>query len=59
MAIIREMIKTAIGNKQNLMIEGRYIPFEWSKSFEKVYLEHIKYHCLVMSRDYVKITLQA
>ena len=52
--IIREMIKTAIENKQNLIIEGCYIPFEWSKGFEKEYLEHIKYYCLVMSRDYIK-----
>ena len=33
--IIREMIKTAVENKQNLIIEGCYIPFEWSKGFEK------------------------
>lgn len=52
--IIREMIKTAIENKQNLIIEGCYIPFEWSKDFEKEYLEHIKYYCLVMSTDYIK-----
>lgn len=52
--IIREMIKTAIENKQNLTIEGCYIPFDWSKSFEEEYLEHIRYYCLVMSRDYIK-----
>ncbi|MCI9270441.1 MAG: ATP-binding protein [Dorea sp.] len=52
--IIREIIKTAIENKQNLVIEGCYIPFEWSKGFEKEYLEHIKYYCLIMSRDYIK-----
>ena len=52
--IIREMIKTAIENKQNLVVEGCYIPFDWSKSFEKEYLEHIKYYCLVMSEDYIK-----
>lgn len=52
--IIREMIKTAIENKQNLIIEGCYIPFDWSKDFEKEYIEHIKYYCLVMSGDYVK-----
>lgn len=51
--IIREIIKTAIENKQNLVIEGCYIPFEWSKGFEKEYLEHIKYYCLIMSRDYI------
>ena len=52
--IIREMIKTAIENKQNLIIEGCYIPFDWAKDFEKKYLEHIKYYCLVMSEDYIK-----
>ena len=52
--IIREMIKTAVENKQNLIIEGCYIPFEWSKGFEKEYLEHIKYYCLVMSSEYIK-----
>ncbi len=31
--IIREMMKTAIENKQNLIIEGHYIPFDWSKDF--------------------------
>ncbi len=52
--IIREMIKTAIENKQNLIIEGCYIPFDWAKDFEKEYLEHIKYYCLVMSENYIK-----
>lgn len=52
--VIREIIKTAIENKQNLIVEGCYIPFDWSKSFEKEYLEHIKYYCLVMSEDYIK-----
>ncbi len=52
--VIREMIKTAIENKQNLIVEGCYIPFDWSKDFEKEYLEHIKYYCLVMSADYIK-----
>ena len=52
--IVREIIKTAIENEQNLIIEGCYIPFEWSKDFETEYLEHIKFHCLVMSEDYIK-----
>jgi len=30
--IIREIVKTAIENKQNLIIEGCYIPFHWSRS---------------------------
>lgn len=52
--VVREMIKTAIENKQNLTIEGCYIPFAWAKDFETEYLEHIKYYCLVMSGNYIK-----
>ena len=52
--IVREMIKTAIENKQNLIVEGCYIPFDWAKDFEKEYLENIKYYCLVMSEKYIK-----
>lgn len=52
--IVREMVKTAIENKQNLIVEGCYIPFDWAKDFEKEYLEHIKYYCLVMSENYIK-----
>lgn len=51
--IVREMIKTAIENDQNLIVEGCYIPFEWSKDFESEYLEDIKYYCLVMSDKYI------
>lgn len=52
--VIREIIKTAIENKQNLIIEGCYIPFGWSEDFEKEYFEHIKYYCLVMSERYIR-----
>ncbi len=52
--IVREMIKTAIENKQNLIVEGCYIPFDWTKDFEKDYLENIKYYCLIMSENYIK-----
>ena len=52
--IVREMIKTAIENKQNLIVEGIYIPFDWTKDFDKEYLKHIKYFCLVMSEKYIK-----
>ena len=52
--IIREMVKTAIENKQNLVIEGCYIPFDWRKDFKKEYLVHIKYYCLVMSENYIR-----
>ena len=52
--IVREMIKTAIENKQNLIVEGCYIPFDWQKDFAIEYLEKIKYYCLVMSEGYIK-----
>ena len=52
--IVREMIKTAIENKQNLIVEGCYIPFDWQKDFDAEYLENIKYYCLVMSEKYIK-----
>lgn len=52
--IVREMMKTAIENKQNLIVEGIYIPFDWTKDFDKEYLKHIKYFCLVMSEKYIK-----
>ena len=52
--IVREMIKTAIENEQNLIVEGCYIPFEWEKDFAPRYRKHIRYHCLVMSRKYIE-----
>ena len=52
--IVREMIKTAIENKQNLIIEGCYIPFDWQRDFDKEYLEYIQYYCLVMSEGYIR-----
>ena len=39
--IVREMIKTAIENRQNLVVEGCYIPFDWKKDFSPEYLRHI------------------
>lgn len=51
--IVCEMIKTAIENNQNMIVEGCYIPFDWEKSFEKEYLDNIKYYCLVMSEKYI------
>lgn len=52
--IVKEMIKTAIENEQNLTIEGCYIPFDWAKDFDEFYLKEIKYYCLVMSENYIK-----
>lgn len=52
--IVREMIKTAIENEQNLIVEGCYIPFDWAKDFEPAYLEYIRYYCLVLSEGYIR-----
>jgi len=52
--IVREMVKTAIENKQNLIVEGCYIPFDWQKDFGSEYLENIRYYCLVMSEEYIR-----
>lgn len=52
--VVREMIKTAIENRQNLIVEGCYIPFNWEKDFSEEYLGSIKYYCLVMSENYIR-----
>ena len=53
-SIVCEIIKTAVENKQNLIVEGCYIPFDWAKDFDKEYLDNIKYICLVMSKKYIQ-----
>lgn len=52
--IVREMIKTAIENNQNLVIEGCYIPFNWKNDFNNRYLNNIKFICLIMSEKYIR-----
>ena len=52
--ILREMIKTAVENGQNLIVEGCYIPFRWEEDFSEEYRKEIRYYCLVMSENYIK-----
>lgn len=52
--IVSEMIKTAIENKQNLIVEGCYIPLDWAESFSCEYIENIKLICLVLSESYIE-----
>ena len=52
--IVREMIKTAVENKQNLIVEGCYVPFDWKKDFEAEYLKEIRCVFLVFSEDYIR-----
>lgn len=57
--ITREIIKTAIENRQNLIVEGCYIPFNWHDGLESEYLEQIIYCCLVMTESYINNNFQA
>jgi gluconate kinase len=57
--IVREMVKTALENGQNLTVEGCYIPFDWKKDFSDVYLQHIRCVYLVMSEDYIRTHFDA
>ena len=52
--IVREMIKTAIENNQNLIVEGCYVPFDWRQDFDEQYLQSIRFICLAMSDEYIE-----
>ena len=52
--IVREMIKTAIENRQHLIIEGCYIPFDWRNDFDEYYLPSIQFVCLAMTDKYIE-----
>lgn len=52
--ILREMVKTAIENRQNLIVEGCYIPFDWKKDLSERYLQEIRSICLIMTEDYIQ-----
>ena len=51
--IVREIIKTAIENRQDLIAEGCYIPFDWRNDFDEAYLSDIRFICLAMTGDYI------
>ncbi|MBP5654350.1 MAG: adenylate kinase [Clostridiales bacterium] len=52
--IVREMIKTAIENDQDLIVEGCYIPYGWRQDLGKEYLEHIRFVCLAFTDKYIR-----
>ena len=51
--IVREMIKTAIENRQNLIVEGCYVPYDWRRDFTDEYLDQIRFVCLAMTDRYI------
>lgn len=53
-SIVKEIVKTAIENGQNLIVEGCYIPFDWEKDFSHEHLSYIKHVCLVLSENYIE-----
>ena len=52
--IVREMIKTAVENRQNLIVEGLYVPFTWRQDFDETYLSSIRFICLAMTDRYIE-----
>ena len=52
--IVREMIKTAIENKQDLIVEGCYVPFDWRKDFDERYLPFLRFLCIAMTERYIE-----
>ncbi len=51
--IVREIIKTAIENRQDLTVEGCYVPFGWRKDFDERYVSEIRFLCLAMTDTYI------
>ena len=52
--VVREMVKTAIENRQNLIVEGCYFPPDWRRDFDERYLPHIRFICLAMTEQYIR-----
>ncbi len=52
--IVREIIKTAVENKQNLILEGCYVPADWRTDFDGRYLPFIRFICLAMTEEYIE-----
>ena len=51
--IVREMIKTAVENGQDLTVEGCYVPFDFRRDFGAPYLSQLRFLCLVMTERYI------
>ena len=50
--VVREIVKTAIENGQDLAVEGCYMPYEWRRDFGAEYLAHIRLVCLAFTEAY-------
>ena len=52
--VVREMIKTAVENRQSLIVEGCYVPFDWRQDLDDRYLSSIRFVCLAMTEGYIE-----
>ena len=52
--VVREIIRTALENGQNLTVEGCYIPFDYARDFLPDERNRIRYTCLVFSEPYIR-----
>lgn len=52
--VVREIIKTAIENRQNLTVEGAYVPKNWRNGFNEEYSREIRAYCLIMTEYYIE-----
>lgn len=57
--IVREIIKTVIENRQELIVEGCYVPFDWRRDFDVQYLSSIRFLCLAMTDAYIDARFDA
>ncbi len=56
---VAEMIKTAVENKQNMIVEGCYIPGEWKEKFDEEYLNDIRCIFITMSEKYIRQNIES
>lgn len=57
--IAREIVKTAIENGQNLILEGCYIPHCWAADFTEDYRKQIYAVWLIMTPEYIQRNFEA
>ena len=51
--IVREIIKTAVENGQNLTVEGCYVPADWRRDFDEKVLPSVRFICLAMTDGFI------
>ena len=51
--VVREIVKTAIENRQDLTVEGCYIPFGWRHDLGGDYAGSVRFVCLAFSDGYI------